>query len=55
MILLYLTLLYVILVFVGIRLVIPYYGFKLSEINNNLPKYFLDEIIKIDSVSNKGE
>jgi len=43
---------YVLFVFVVIRLVVPYYGFSKTEIKSSVPKYFLYEIEKINLTSN---
>jgi len=54
MIVFYLILIYLILVFVGIRLFVPHYGFREAEIINNIPKDFLDEIENINSIPNNN-
>lgn len=51
MILIYLISAYFILVFVGIRLIVPYYGFGQSKVTEKIPKELLSEIKKISLIS----
>jgi hypothetical protein len=51
MVLLYLFLLYFLLVFIGIRLIVPYYGFTPIKLPKKIPFSFLSIIEKIDKQS----
>jgi len=51
MIFIYLIFVYFILIFVGIRLIVPYYGFKQSKDIVEMPEYFMKDIEEINLAS----
>lgn len=51
MVFLFIILLYILLVFVGVRLVVPYYGFGQSRVPQEIPDGFQKEIEHLNTIS----